>query len=791
MHFLRFIAWISVACIPIPAFSQHIFHRKSLSFGPILPHTNFVTSLPHHFVAANQSSTSSDPFSVAHRFLAILLKDLDKAHTSYIIRNDSYTDTRTGTTHIYVKQIVDGFEVTNGLININIKDNKVVSYGDSFFRGHVPIKNVTIASVHQRYCDMISENLEKHRHSSPSESSLDERMLLPQLREIYDANCHFLARNISTASYEPEDPRPAVLMFIIAATPWTSLADKLDFDFDQYLSKISAVSLNASEHRFELKHVPGAIDVIPAHMAYTQVSDGDHNHLKLVWKFEVQMENNWYEVATDALKPSNIISVADWVSDSWSFPGEQQPAKYLVYKWGINDPQEGERSFEKEGIDPQASPLGWHTGNLPLDLANTSSSDIAELYIFFTTVGNNIYAQQNWGGQQAWNNSPRPTPGKSLDFDYPYHWQERLRDRPLQLARSFMNASITQLFYTLNKYHDFLYLYGFDEVSGNFQQINFGRGGRENDAVIADGQDGSSYNNANFLAASLLSVSFFPRTYYVVYVKPPDGKNGVLRMFLWNHGNPYRDGDFDAGIIIHEYTHGLSMRLTGGPANSGCLSYGEASGMGEGWGDWFATTIRSKPGITDYTMAAWADNDHSVGEVWAEMLWVVENKLIKKHGHAEDRFPPKRALDGTMPPNNFYRPVDCGFKDEMVPKHGNTLMVQYVFNLGGFDFRPFNIVFEACYQWHEITTVPPEVELFNRIALYSDIDSCTSFVQARDAIIQADEMLTKGENFCALWEGFAERGLGVKANLFVASPYFSRTEDFTVPDKCKNTAKSI
>ncbi|KAG1717917.1 hypothetical protein EDD22DRAFT_964290 [Suillus occidentalis] len=40
----------------------------------------------------------------------------------------------------------------------------------------------------------------------------------------------------------------------------------------------------------------------------------------------------------------------------------------------------------------------------------------------------------------------------------------------------------------------------------------------------------------------------------------------------------------EAGIVIHELAHGLSTRLTGGPKNSGCLGWGEAGGMGEGWG---------------------------------------------------------------------------------------------------------------------------------------------------------------------------------------------------------------
>lgn len=46
--------------------------------------------------------------------------------------------------------------------------------------------------------------------------------------------------------------------------------------------------------------------------------------------------------------------------------------------------------------------------------------------------------------------------------------------------------------------HDLYYRYGFNEVAGNFQNYNFGKGGRENDAVIAHAQDGSGYNNANF-----------------------------------------------------------------------------------------------------------------------------------------------------------------------------------------------------------------------------------------------------------------------------------------------------
>jgi hypothetical protein len=42
---------------------------------------------------------------------------------------DSYTDKNTGVTHIYVRQLVNGLEVTDGDMNINIKDGVVWDLG--------------------------------------------------------------------------------------------------------------------------------------------------------------------------------------------------------------------------------------------------------------------------------------------------------------------------------------------------------------------------------------------------------------------------------------------------------------------------------------------------------------------------------------------------------------------------------------------------------------------------------------------------------------------------------------
>lgn len=136
MRLVELILWTSTFLVS-SANSQSLSHRKSLDFGPTLPHASFITSFadlsdlkPH----VTQETSNLDPFSVARAFLDNLLKDLDKDHTSYMIRNDSYTDIRTEVSHIYVKQMVDGIEVTNGLININVEDGRVISYGDSVRR---------------------------------------------------------------------------------------------------------------------------------------------------------------------------------------------------------------------------------------------------------------------------------------------------------------------------------------------------------------------------------------------------------------------------------------------------------------------------------------------------------------------------------------------------------------------------------------------------------------------------------------------------------------------------------
>ena len=76
----------------------------------------------------------------------------------------------------------------------------------------------------------------------------------------------------------------------------------------------------------------------------------------------------------------------------------------------------------------------------------------------------------------------------------------------------FRRGMITQLFYVTNWYHDRLFQLGFDEAAGNFQQLNFSGQGLGADRVLAEGQDSSDTDNANFST-------------------PPDGQSGRAQMF--------------------------------------------------------------------------------------------------------------------------------------------------------------------------------------------------------------------------------------------------------------------
>lgn len=131
---MRFLLGPSLLAVNILyALAQDQLHaRKSIAFSPILPHAVF-HSIPSQIQFNNYSprSPDSDPLEIGRWFTEDLLGDQLSERHSFVIRNDSYTDATTSITHIYAQQRINGLEITNSKLNVNIKDGIVLSYGDS------------------------------------------------------------------------------------------------------------------------------------------------------------------------------------------------------------------------------------------------------------------------------------------------------------------------------------------------------------------------------------------------------------------------------------------------------------------------------------------------------------------------------------------------------------------------------------------------------------------------------------------------------------------------------------
>jgi Zn-dependent metalloprotease len=389
------------------------------------------------------------------------------------------------------------------------------------------------------------------------------------------------------------------------------------------------------------------------------------------------------------------------------------PGQGLATATGFQFPFDSRRLVTIRPSDVAAwSPFGW------MDTNGVAGAD------FTDTRGNNVDAHLDKNADNV-ADLPRPNGGVGLVFD---PVQNNGAD-PL----SWGDASVVQGFYYANWYHDRLYALGFNEVSGNFQTNNYGRGGAQNDAVQLDCQDGSGTNNANFGT-------------------PADGAAGRCQMYRFTGPTPDRDSALDGDVMFHELTHGLSNRLTGGPANASALSATQSGGMGEGWSDFVAlclesvvgdnpnatlntgayvtnnyyNSIRRYPYCTDMTKnpLTWdaygtsgttatgvtrSTEVHNTGEIWCQTLVECRAGLFKRYGFA-----------------------------------GNNLILQLV--VDGLKLQPAN----------------------------------PTFAQARDAILQADLADNGGANQFTLWTAFAKRGLGVSFAT-TSSAATAVTQAFDVP----------
>ena len=387
-----------------------------------------------------------------------------------------------------------------------------------------------------------------------------------------------------------------------------------------------------------------------------------------------------------------------------------------------------------DALDTTASPNGW------------IEDGVTE------TRGNNVDAHLDLNSDDV-ADTPRPqSTGAGRVFDPPLDLTQ-----PPSANR---DAAVVNLFYWNNVIHDRYYQLGFTEAAGNFQLSNFGRGGAGNDAVQADAQDGSGTDNANFST-------------------PPDGSPGRMQMYVFTGPTPDRDGDFDQEIVIHEYTHGLSNRLVGGGVGISAL---QPRGMGEGWSDFYALCLLSQSGDDpNGTYAAGAYASYQLSGLTSNYYYGIRRypyctDLLKNPLTFKDIDPSQASAHSGVPVSPLYG-VSNGDPSEV---HGQG----EVWCVALWDVRANLIAMHGSTAGNDLA-----------MRLVTDgmklAPANPNFLQARDAILQADAVFTGGANRGELWTAFAKRGMGANATSPSSATSTGVVENYDIPDNLGVTPSTV
>ncbi len=391
----------------------------------------------------------------------------------------------------------------------------------------------------------------------------------------------------------------------------------------------------------------------------------------------------------------------------------------------------------------------------------------------FTTKGNNANSAEAWTAPL--------TPGAfgfrpvANDRKYTFPWTnawENSKCDPTNFVPGTGNdvsAAAVNLFAEHNRMHDWAYFLGFNERTWNFQENNFGNrasggavnnvNGGENDPETGQVQAGAvdggapSYlgrDNANQIALN-------------------DGIPGITNMYLWQPISsafyaPCVDGDFDMSVIGHEYTHGISNRMVGGPDAN--LTGAQAGAMGESWSDLSAVEYLNGWAATNpdpHDFPTNNENPFAVGP------YVTGNKErgIRNYGMNRNTILPFAAASKLNPLN--YSDIGYDMTGPQVHADGeiwsatnyairealaNKYNAQYKFTDKALQRRCADGILPAdkCpgnRRWIQI--------MYDAFLL---MQPGVSMLDARDAYLAADVMRFGGANQADLWRIFALRGMG-------------------------------
>jgi extracellular elastinolytic metalloproteinase len=437
---------------------------------------------------------------------------------------------------------------------------------------------------------------------------------------------------------------------------------------------------------------------------------GDVRAVRLAWHLTYDAAPDaWYDAVVDAttgrvLRRANLVkSIAGRVFDN--YPGAPLGGTQHDV---LLDPY----------LAPGATTLIGPFAHAWTDLNDTSASPTVEAPDAGEEVAPGPYAFDPF--------TPAENPNGACDATHLCSWNHLVANS----WQTNRRQNAVQAFWYANRFHDHLAAtpINFTAASGNFEGT---------DRLIVETDDGAN------TSAGLPDVNHVANADIAT---PPDGQSPRMQMFLFRSTADARfrdaNGGDDASVVYHEYTHGLSNRLVTDADGAGALNSAQSAAMGEAWSDWYAKDFLANDGFQVDTAAP--------GEVDMGAYLDATPHQIRTQALDCPVGAPAAACPGTRTAGSGgYTYGDFGRIAPGGPEvHADgEIWGETLWDLRGAVGSP---VAEAIIT-EGMRLSPPE----------------PSFLDMRNAILQADQARFGGLHINALWTVFANRGMG----------FFAGTED--------------
>jgi YD repeat-containing protein len=461
---------------------------------------------------------------------------------------------------------------------------------------------------------------------------------------------------------------------------------------------------------------------------------------RLAWSVTHRASSRaWYDAVVDAttgavLRRTNLVRHAAPVTVFENYPGapsggEQEP-----------------RDLEALGyLTPGATTLSGPFARTYLDVDDSNTPDPGE------DVAAAEYEFEDF--------TPAVGADGFCEADHQCSWDPAVRSSWEDNAP----AAAVQAHYYVSRFHDHLHdsPAGFTDADGNFEGADRVEVNADDGADTGgDGGPDEFYVNNAFMAT------------------PPDGEPPLMGMFLFepfeDFGLPFRamNGSDDATIVYHEYTHGLSNRLVVNDDGAGALNSFQSGSMGEAWSDWYAKDFLARQGHVSDDPAV--DGEVYLGEYSDGERGLIRTEAIDCSVGAPASVCPG-GIDGNFDGVPESGPGGYTFGDLSTVSFGPEVHADgEIWGQTLWDLRQRLVV----QRGSEIAGSDVALQLITDAMRISPPEP--SFLDMRNAILQADVGANGGANRALLWSVFAQRGMGYFAGTLDAND-FEGVEDFAIP----------